>query len=186
MSRQSLPGGNVLMVTGVFMIVFGFLAVFSPAATGAAVVKIIALVLLVAGIVRLVHAYRSRGRVDTMMSAILGALFAGLGVLVWLNPEIGSGFLTALLMVFFVAHGLWKISTALSYKPFSAWLWLLLSGVLSLIFAWMMWQQWPLSGAWAIGILVGLDLLLTGVVTVILALAMKRARSAGSLDTINL
>ncbi|MFC1796702.1 DUF308 domain-containing protein [Pseudomonadota bacterium] len=62
MSRQSLPGGNVLMVTGVLMIVFGLLAVFSPAATGAAVVKIIALVLLVAGIVRLVQAYRSRGR----------------------------------------------------------------------------------------------------------------------------
>ena len=77
------------MVSGVFMIVFGLLAVFSPAATGAAVVNIIALVLLVAGIVRLVQAYRSRGRVDTMMSAILGAVFAGLGVLVWLNPEIG-------------------------------------------------------------------------------------------------
>jgi len=43
-----------------------------------------------------------------------------------------------------------------------------------------------LSGAWAIGILVGLDLLLTGVVTIVLALAMKRARGAGSLDTISL
>jgi uncharacterized membrane protein HdeD (DUF308 family) len=65
-------------------------------------------------------------------------------------------------------------------------LWLLLSGVLSLIFAWFMWRQWPLSGAWAIGILVGLDLLLTGVVTIVLALAVKRARRSGSLDTISL
>jgi uncharacterized membrane protein HdeD (DUF308 family) len=186
MSKQSLPGGNVLMVTGVFMVVFGLLAVFSPAATGGAVVKIIALLLLVAGVVRLVQAYRSRARTDTLMSAVLGAVFAGLGILVWLNPEVGSGFLTALLMVFFVAHGLWKISSALRYKPLSGWLWLLLSGVLSLIFAWLMWQQWPLSGAWAIGILVGLDLLITGVVTILLALAVKRARGVGSLDTINL
>ena len=174
------------MVTGVFMVVFGILALFSPVTTGAAVVKIVALVLLVTGVVRLVQAYRSRARVDTLMSAVLGALITGLGILVWLNPELGSGFLTALLVIFFVAHGLWKISTALRYKPFSAWLWLLLSGILSLVFAWLMWRQWPLAGAWAIGILVGLDLLLTGVVTILLALATKRARGSDSLDTISL
>jgi uncharacterized membrane protein HdeD (DUF308 family) len=49
-----------------------------------------------------------------------------------------------------------------------------------------MWRQWPLSGAWAIGILVGLDLLLTGIVTIVLALAVRRARRSGSLDTISL
>mgnify|MGYP003574846753 CR=1 FL=1 len=154
------------MVTGVFMVVFGLLAVFSPAATGGAVVKIIALVLLVAGVIRLVHAYRSRARADTLMSAVLGAVFAGLGIMVWLNPEVGSGFLTALLMVFFVAHGLWKISSAMRYKPLSGWLWLLLSGILSLIFAWLMWQQWPLSGAWAIGVLLGFKLLLVGMIMI--------------------
>jgi len=174
------------MVTGVFLVVFGLLAVLSPVTTGEAVVKIIALVLLVTGVVRLVQAFRSRGTADTLMSSILGAVVTGLGVLVWLNPEVGSGFLTALLMVFFVAHGAWKISAAIRYRPFSAWMWLLLSGVLSLIFAWFMWRQWPLSGAWAIGILVGLDLLLTGVVTIVLALAVRRARRSGSLDTISL
>jgi uncharacterized membrane protein HdeD (DUF308 family) len=186
MSRQSLPGGNILMVTGVFLVVFGLLAVLSPVTTGAAVVKIIALVLLVTGVVRLVQAFRSRGTADTLMSSILGAVVTGLGILVWLNPEVGSGFLTALLMVFFVAHGVWKISAAIRYRPFSAWLWLLLSGVLSLIFAWFMWRQWPLSGAWAIGILVGLDLLLTGIVTIVLGLAVKRVKRSGSLDTISL
>ncbi len=186
MSYKALPGGNVLMATGIFLVVFGSLAVFSPVATGGAVVKIVALVLLVTGVVRLVQAFRSRGRADRLMSSVLGAVVTGLGILVWLNPELGSGFLTALLVVFFIAHGLWKISTAFRYRPFSAWLWLLLSGVLSLVFAWLMWQQWPLSGAWAIGILVGLDLLTTGVVTIVLALAMKRARGSGSLDTSSL
>lgn len=174
------------MVSGVFLVVFGLLAVVSPVTTGEAVVRIIALVLLVTGLVRLFQAFRSRGTGDSLMSFILGAVVTGLGVLVWLNPEIGSGFLTALLMVFFLAHGLWKISAALRYRPFSAWLWLLLSGVVSLVFAWLMWQQWPLAGAWAIGILVGLDLLLTGIVTIVLALAVKRARKSGSLDTISL
>ena len=52
MSKQSLPGGNILMVTGKFLVVFGLLAVLSPVTTGEAVVKIIALVLLVTGVVR--------------------------------------------------------------------------------------------------------------------------------------
>ena len=186
MSEQSSPSGKILMATGVFLVVFGILALFSPVAAGGAVVKIVALVLMVTGVVRLVHAYKSHRKAETLMSSILGAVVAGLGILIWLNPELGSGFLTALFMVFFVVHGLWKISSAFRYRQFSPWWWLLLSGVLSLVFAWLMWQQWPLSGAWAVGILVGLDLLVTGVVTILLALAIKRVRGSGSLDTISL
>jgi len=186
MSEQSPPSGKILMATGVFLVVFGILALFSPVTAGGAVVKIVALVLMVTGVVRLVHAYKSHGKAETLMSSILGAVVAGLGILIWLNPELGSGFLTALFMVFFVVHGLWKISSSFRYRQFAPWWWLLLSGVLSLVFAWLMWQQWPLSGAWAVGILVGLDLLVTGVVTILLALAIKRIRGSGSLDTISL
>jgi len=174
------------MVSGVFLIVFGILAILSPVTTGGAVVKIVALVLLVSGVVRLVQAIRSQRKVDIVMSSILGAVFVGLGVLVWLNPELGSGFLTILLTVFLVAHGLWKIFAAFNYRQYSAWGWMLLSGFVSLVLAWSMWRQWPLSGEWAIGILIGADLLLTGLATIRLALAIRRSGAHGSLDTINL
>jgi len=186
MSDASAPRGNILMITGSFLIVFGLLALFSPVAAGVTVVKIVALVMLVTGVLRLGQAIKSKRKADTVMSSILGAVITGLGILVWMNPELGSGFLTILLTVFFLFHGVWKISAAFQHRRYSAWRWLLLSAILSLLFAWFMWKQWPLSGAWAVGILVGLDLLLTGVVTIALARAFKRGRAADSLDTISL
>jgi uncharacterized membrane protein HdeD (DUF308 family) len=186
MNDQTSRSSGVLMVSGVFMVVFGVLALFSPAVTGGAVVKIVAIVLLVTGILRLVQAIRSQRKADTVMSSILGAVIAGLGVLVWFNPNLGSGFLIALLAVFFLAHGLWKISSAFQYRRYVAWGWVLLSGVISLVLAWSMWRQWPLQGGWSIGILVGLDLLLTGLATIALARAVAKVRAAGAVNTIDL
>jgi uncharacterized membrane protein HdeD (DUF308 family) len=132
----------------------------SPVAVGNAVVKLVALVLVVTGLVQLVQALRAASATQRAVSGVLGAIVAGVGVLVWFNPEVGSGFLTALLMIFFVVNGLWKISSALRFRPAAGWAWLLLAGFISLVFVYLLWSQWPLAGAWAIGVLVGLDLLL--------------------------
>ena len=186
MNERSIRSGSTYLFTGILLIVFGLVVLFSPAAAGGLVVKVAALVLVITGVVRLVHAFKSQGKLETIVSTLLGALIAGLGVLVWLNPDLGSGFLTVLLTIFFLAHGVWKITSAFNFRRYAAWGWLLLSGLVSLVFAWLMWQQWPVSGAWAIGILLGLDLLFTGGVTILLALAMKRAHRSGSFDTISL
>lgn len=186
MNERSLRTGNTFLVTGIVLIGFGLVALFSPVSAGDLVVKVTALMLIVIGLIRLVLAFRSKEKLEAIVATLLGAVILGLGVLVWLNPELGSGFLTALLTVFFVAHGAWKISTALHYRQYPAWGWLVLSALVSLLFAWLMWQQWPLSGAWSIGIFLGLDLIVTGIVSVLLARAIKRSRKSGSVSTMNL
>lgn len=186
MAGRPLPASNTLMFTGIALSVFGVLLLLSPAAVGGAVVKLVALVLVVTGVVQLLHSLRSGTPMHKMVSAILGAIVAAVGVLVWFNPELGSGFLTALLMIFFVVNGLWKISNAIRFRRIRGWSWLLVSGLLSLLFAYLMWSQWPLSGAWAIGVLVGLDLLLTGVALIVLSRALRKAHSSDYLGTIQL
>lgn len=167
-------GANTLMVTGALLAVIGLVALLSPVTAGSAVVKIVALILVVTGVVQLVHAYRSSSRPDRLLWTVLGSVISLLGILVWFNPEIGSGFLATLLMLFFAAQGFWKISMSLRLRRFNGWLWMLLSGLLSLLFVYLLWSQWPLSGAWIIGLLVGLDLLLSGIAAMVVAAAMKR------------
>ena len=185
MNNRKTPGRKMLMVAGIALTLFGLLLLISPAAVGGAVVRLVALILIVTGVVQLVQAIRTGGG-SALVAGLLGVVVAGLGVMVWRNPELGSGFLTALLMIFFVVHGLWKISTAIRYRRAANWVWLLLSGLLSLVFVYLLWRQWPLSGAWAIGVLVGLDLLLTGLAMILLAAALKKARPSAYDDTISL
>lgn len=186
MASRPLPKANTLMLIGLVLAVFGVLVLLSPAAVGGAVVKVVALVLMVTGLVQLLHSLRSGSPTNKFVAAVLGAVVAGVGVLVWFNPEVGSGFLTALLMIFFVVNGIWKIAYSLRLRRFSGWIWLLLSGLLSLVFVYLLWSQWPLSGAWAIGVLVGLDLLLVGIALIVVSRALKKSVSSEYLDTISL
>jgi len=186
MASRPLPKANTLLWIGLVLTVFGILVLLSPAAVGGAVVKVVALVLIVTGLVQLLHSLRSGSPTNKFVAAVLGAVVAGVGVLVWFNPEVGSGFLTALLMIFFVVNGLWKMAYSLRLRRFKGWIWLLLSGLLSLVFVYLLWSQWPLSGAWAIGVLVGLDLVLVGIALVIVSRALKKTVSSEYLDTISL
>jgi len=186
MSKKPVPASSTLMLIGVVLVIFGVLLLLSPAAVGGAVVKLVALVLVVTGVVQLTHSLRSGTPTHRTVAAVLGAIVAGVGVLVWFNPELGSGFLTALLMIFFVVNGLWKITYALRLRGYTGWAWMLFSGLLSLVFVWLLWVQWPLSGAWAIGVLVGLDLLLAGIALILVSRAVRRMGSSQYLDTIQL
>lgn len=186
MKNNARMGSNSLMLIGIALVVFGVLLLLSPVAVGGAVVRLVAIVLAVTGLAQLFQSFRMAGTLSAIVSAVLGVVVAGLGVMVWRNPEIGSGFLTALLMVFFVVNGLWKVITAFRFRRAAGWGWLLISGLVSLVFVYLLWKQWPLAGAWAIGVLVGLDLLLTGIAMIVVSLSARKVRSSGYVETINL
>lgn len=186
MAKKSLPGRKILMLTGIALTVFGVLVLVSPVAAGGVVVRLVALVLTVTGVAQVLQALRSASAVHKAVSILLGAIVAGVGILVWFNPDLGSGVLTALLMIFFVVNGLWKISTAIRFRSLANWWWLLLSGVLSLVLAALLWNQWPLAGAWAIGVFVGIELLATGIPMIVLARIIRKSGSSEYLDTISL
>lgn len=186
MKRRAAPGRKIVMMMGIALTVFGVLLLVAPVAVGGAVVKLVALVLVITGMAQLVQAFRSGSAGHSVIAIILGLIVTGVGVLVWLNPELGSGFLTALLMIFFVVNGLWKLSSAFRYRNVRGKGWLLLSGLISLVFVYLLWKQWPLAGVWAIGVLVGLDLLISGIALIFLATGMKKVRSSGEFDTISL
>ena len=185
MNDKSLPQARVLMLTGVILSAIGILVLISPVAVGGAVVKLVALVLMVTGVVQLIQAVRSGATPSSIVGGILGLIVVGLGVMIWRSPEGTSNFLTAMLMLFFLVNGLWKVSTALRYRRVRGGFWLLGSGVLALLFVYLIWRQWPLAGLWAIGVYVGVDLLLTGLSLITLARARKRVVSSSYVDTIH-
>ncbi|MBT8050142.1 MAG: DUF308 domain-containing protein [Gammaproteobacteria bacterium] len=186
MNRNTKMGSKSLMFMGIVMCLLGILLLASPIAAGEFVIMAVAAVLTITGIVQVIQSLRYSVGLQRIVSILLGLIVTALGVLVWFNPEIGSGLLMVLLMIFFAVNGLWKISTAMRFRSASGWVWLLLSGILSIAFVALLWSQWPVAGAWVIGVLIGIDLLLSGIAMIALSFSARRIRSSGYVDTINL
>jgi uncharacterized membrane protein HdeD (DUF308 family) len=158
---------------GIVLISLGVAAVLAPALAGSALVIVIGFILLIAGIVPIVRELKAEASIEKAMGLILGIITALTGIAVIGHPLFGLAFLTLLLVIYFVAEGVSKIVTSFRFKPASGWKWLLASGVLSLILGLFIWNQWPVSGMWAVGVLVGINLLGTGLALVTLSSTLK-------------
>ena len=116
-------------------------------------------------------------RISKLPPLILGVLSAFCGIGLLGEPWIGMKFIALLLAIFFAVEGIWKIVASFNYRPATGWLALLASGILTLILGLLIWRQWPLSGLWAVGVLVGINLLMTGISMVTLAATARRLKS---------
>ena len=177
MANNESPNTGQLTLTGIVSVILGVIAIATPAVAGTAVVMVIGGVLLVAGIVQMVQGFRTESWSSKILSVILGVVTAlcGLGVLG--HPLLGLSFLTLLLAVFFVIEGIWKIVASFSFRPASGWLLILASGIIALVLGVLIWRQWPVSGLWAVGTLVGIDLLMTGASMIALASTIRRPKN---------
>jgi membrane protein HdeD len=89
------------------------------------------------------------------------------------HPLLGLRFLTFLFFGYLIGDGLWKILAALRTTTVSGWVWLLSSGILSLLLGILIWLQWPVPGNLAVGIIIGANLVSTGIALLALAGSMK-------------
>ncbi|MEE8216389.1 MAG: DUF308 domain-containing protein [Acidiferrobacterales bacterium] len=83
-----------------------------------------------------------------------------------------------MLVAYLLIDGIFEIIGALQIKPAEGWGWMLLGGSVSLILDIMLWGQFPLASMWAIGVLLGIKLALTGVIMITVG---STARSMGKM-----
>ncbi len=159
---------------GIILIILGILALGSPLMTGVAVAIMVGSFLLVGGIVQFVYAFKAKSWGAGLLGIFGGVLSVVCGILMIAHPLLGLGFLTLLLAAFFVVGGISKIILSFQVRRAQGWGWILFSGIVGLVLGMMIWSQWPLSGAWAIGTLVGIDILFTGWSTMAIGLAARR------------
>ena len=178
MKDRELPSTIPLFLMGILLIVLGVMAIATPSVAGKWVVLVIGIMLLLAGTVQIVTGLRSEGWSRRLPPMILGliSLICGIGLVG--EPVIGMEAITWIMAVFFIVEGVWKIFTSFNYRPAVGWIAMLLSGVLTLGLGYLIFSQWPLSGMKAIGILVGVDLLMTGISMVLVAQTMRRLKRA--------
>lgn len=158
--------GKNTKLFGILTIILGLLAIATPLVVGVSVAFLVGLFVLVAGAARMIWALQAGSLGKGVLGFAIGALTLVCGVVLVSDPLVASGVLTLLLAAYFLVDGGAEIAAAFQVRPASGWGWLLAGGILSLLLGLMIWQQFPLSGAWAIGVLLGFKLLLVGMIMI--------------------
>lgn len=164
------------MAQGVILTILGMLAIAAPAIATLAVDLYIGWLFLFAGFIGVFAVFSMRDVPSFLLSlipAVLSIVFGGL--LIW-KPAEGALSLTALMVVFFAAEGLFQIVASIAYRDYieDSWGWILLSGIADLILAGIIIYGWPVTATWALGVLAGVNLITSGLAIAMAALAGQR------------
>jgi uncharacterized membrane protein HdeD (DUF308 family) len=165
---------KLLLAQGIAMIVLGLLAVLLPNLATLAVEILVGTLFLAGGLIRLITLTRCRTAPGFWWSVALAVLATLLGAVLLAQPMQGTLTLTMVLLAFFVAEGIATIIVALQvHRPMRNWAWTLFSGVIDLVLAYLIWHGWPGSAAWAIGLLVGINMFFLGMSLAMTAIAAR-------------
>ena len=175
---EAKKNSGFLIFLGIITVIFGVLAVGAPLMTGITVAVMVGFLLLFMGIARVVHAFKAQNWGTGIWGLLIGLLAAAAGLMTIFRPMAGLMSLTLFLAAYFVVDGICEIIAAFKMKPDLGWGWLLFNGIIAVVFGVMIWRQWPVSGAWAIGILVGIHILMTGWSMIILGTGARKLAGA--------
>ena len=185
MSATATPVTTVIKKTlgwsifiSVLMIVAGILAIIVPPIAGIAVTIFVGWLLIFSGVAHLVFGWHTRSTGGLLLEVLLGIVYIVVGVYLLLNPVAGLVSLTLGLAIYLFAKGILEFILALRLRPLAGSGWLFIDGIVTIILGVMIWKAWPSSTAWAVGILVGVSMLFSGVARLMISLAARRLVSA--------
>jgi uncharacterized membrane protein HdeD (DUF308 family) len=178
---KSLHGHWRLFLTeGIVLFILGILAIVVPPLATIAVEVLVGWLLLMSGIVGLIATLRMRSAPGfwwSLVSAVLG-IVAGIVLLRW--PLSGALTLTMILTVFLTLEGVISILYALEHKRelSGRWAMMLFSGIIDLFLAAIIFAGLPGTAAWAIGLLIGINLVFGGSALIAMALHARNTNPA--------
>jgi uncharacterized membrane protein HdeD (DUF308 family) len=160
------------LIEGIVLLVLGMLAIIIPPIATLAVEILIGWLLLASGVIGLISTFRMRhapGFAWSLVSALIG-IAAGVILLAW--PVSGAVSLTLVLSVFLLMEGIATIMIALQHRRdlSGRWAMLLFSGLIDIVLAAIIFAGLPGTAAWAIGVLVGINLIVGGAALISMAL----------------
>ena len=161
------------MALGILMIVFGMAAMAFPFLAGLAVSLVVAWLLIFSGCAHIAYAWqKSIGYL--ILESLLGILYVVAGGFMLMNPAVGLATLTVVFAIYLVIESIINFVMAFRLRPVPGSGWLVVHGIVSIFLAVMIWQGWPVSAIWMIGVLVGINMIFSGIARFMLARESRR------------
>ncbi len=170
---------RLYLVEGIVLLVLGAAAIALPPIATLAFTLVLGWLFLLSGVMGLVTTFWMRRAPGFWWSLISAALGIVVGGLLLARPISGALSLTIVLVAFFIIEGAASIMFALDHKRelSGQWGWMLMSGIVDLVLAALVFGGLPSTAAWAIGLLVGINMVFGGSALIAMALHAKNAAS---------
>ena len=154
--------GGWMMFLGILYVIGGMLCIALPLAAGVSVAWVIGIVLTTLGILQAIGAFQADSFGMGAGEFLIALLYIAGGVMTLMHPLAGLTALTMLITMVILMRGIVMIGGALQLKPAKGWGWVLFSGIVGVILAIMLIAQFPTTAVWLPGLLLGIDLLMSG------------------------
>jgi uncharacterized membrane protein HdeD (DUF308 family) len=177
-AKDVKEAGSTMMLLGILQVIVGIVAIAAPMVAGTAFVWVIGIVLLVIGGAWLFGAFKEETFASGAVTFLGGLAYLVIGVLVIANPGAGLAFLGTLLAILLFMRGIMQIQGSFIVKPEKGWGWMLFGGLLAILLGILLMKGWPLTGMWAIGVFIGIELLFTGITVLLFGGDMRNAAKA--------
>ena len=161
---------------GIALMILGFIAGGSAIFTTVASLYLFGWLLVIGGVMEIAYGVWRKTWSGFFIDLLVGVLYAVVGFMVIANPQATAVALTLLIAMFLIVVGIFRIVAALSAR-YPNWGWLALHGVVSLALGILIWQGWPATGLWVIGLFIGIELIVNGAALMMLGIAAKRIQT---------
>ena len=166
---------KAFLIEGIVLVILGLAAIIVPPIASIAVTVMLGWMFFISGIAALLMTFWARqapGFIWSLISAVLGI---AAGIILLTRPAEGTLTLTVVVGIYFLAEGVATIMYALQHRKelSERWSWLAISGLMDILIAFFIISGLPGSAAWAIGLLVGINLLIGGSSLIGMALAAR-------------
>jgi len=174
------PLGVAKKITGwyiaaaVLFIVLGIFGIVEPGVAGLGVTLLVGWLLLIGAVFHFVAAFKGGGAKQVIFQVLIGIVYAIGGFYFLTHTIMATATLTLLLAGIILAEGVIELISYFRMKSEGASGWLLLNGIITLLLGGLIWFHWPSSSVWAIGTLVGVNLLMTGITRLMFGMAVRK------------
>jgi uncharacterized membrane protein HdeD (DUF308 family) len=174
------PAETAKKITGwyigfaVLFIILGIIAIAEPMVAAIAVALLVGWLLIFGGVAHLVSAFGGGGAGRVFWQVLIGVVYLIGGFYFLTHALVGVGTLTLVLAGIILAEGVLEIIAFFKTRTSGGSIWLLINGLITLLLGGLIWFHWPSSSVWAIGILLGVNLLMTGITRLMFGLAARK------------
>jgi uncharacterized membrane protein HdeD (DUF308 family) len=163
-----------IIALGVIYVIAGLIALGSIVMATIVSVFVVGLMMLIAGVAEVFHAFQIKTWGRFLLWLLLGALYIVAGFVTFENPLLAAALLTLLLAVSLIASGIMRIVLAFSLKEGMPWIWVVVSGVITLLLGLVILAHWPVASLYILGLFLGIDLIFAGAGWLAVGFGLKR------------